>query len=178
MAENKKRPIVLARRKKAPIRTVIALIVAGGAYLAYKEVQQLFNPRTPVAYSKQLLSTYKFPKPITSYPFYEMVELKVNPKWLAIQMGNAMTGITQEDTMTPYNKLIVQKLTYNDVRAIHNAFLKYVDQGQSLYDWIGSEWASAGKEEFWRDKALLKLDKAGVGKTNVLKIPVKDMLLI
>jgi len=178
MAERNKRPIVIARRKKAPIRTAIALLVAGGAYIAYKEISELLNPRVPVVFSKAKLSKYSVPVPISSYPFYEWQEFKVEPKFLALQMAKAMRGITTTDKMTFYNKLIVNELTYNDVRGIHNAFLKYVDPGQSLYDWIGSEWATGSTEEIWRDKALEKLNRAGVGATNVLKIPAKDMLLI
>lgn len=178
MNEKSKRPIVIARRKRAPIRSAAAIILAGGIYLAYKAVQDWLNPRIPVQYNKAKLSTIKKIVPQVNYPFYTTIEEKLDPKEQAISMGGAMTGVTTSATMLPHYKNIINVFTNNDVRAIHNMFLKYVDQTESLYDWINSEWATSGTEESLRDKALAKLDSAGVGKTNVIKIPVNQMLLI
>jgi len=175
---SEKRPIVIARKKKTPIKSAIAGLILVGGYLIYKAVTDFVQVRTPVQFSKAKLTSGQVPVPISSYPYFEWITIKLPIKELAIQMGNAMTGITTEATMLKHYKNIINVYTYNDVRGLHNMFLKYVDPSESLYDWIGSELATGSTEEKLRDQALKKLDLAGVGKTNVIKIPTQDMLKI
>ena len=80
------------------------------------------------------------------------------------------------ESMIPLLTLLLNKYTYNDLRLLHNYWLKFIDRDESLFDQI-KNYYNLGDAVNEQAATLKKLEAAGVGNINVLKIPKDSYLL-
>jgi len=153
-----------------PVRIVLGIGTAVGLYQAYKQI--IGEPRIIVVADPKKISQVKT---MASWGVYEFKPLNIQGQ--AYDMQYQMTGVGLYETMNPYYNLLIKTYTYNDLRLLHNYWLKYIDSSKSLYDWINAEITNGGEELALQQNALKKLTNAGVGNKIKIKIPLEQYLI-
>lgn len=145
-----------------PVKWVIAGIVTITAITIYKN-------RAPVPRIRVLNK----PKYYRSFPltfFGETTYVPFEPLIVATSLHKCMSGLSPEYECEQLHKLLLY-LNQNELRGLHNAWLKIIDNRLSVYDWMGREWAATDFEVEMTNRVMQNLEISGVGLRNAIKSP-------
>jgi len=167
----------------APIKYVGAGLLLLGGYAIYKK----FAPTQRIQVVTSKKSQSKVPKLVRVCDFdpgniwneecWETQQVPFDEGKVVAKIKYLLTGAVTTDVYNIEAYEMLMPFTLNDLRIIHNAWLKKIDNRESLYDWIYAEWSNAGKEKNLQYAVLEKLNRAGVGSRNQLKLPKSEWLL-
>jgi len=157
----------------APLKIISAVVSIYATYKAYRFV--FGEPRTPVVAYWNLRSN-------ETYQALEDWAVVTKERPLPIEQDAAnskiyMTGLTQTPAMIPMYERFLKKYSFNDLRLLHNYWLRNIDAEKSIYDWFLAEIPSTEKELMLKELAQNKFIRAGVGDKLRMKIPSKDNML-
>lgn len=167
-------------------RIVGAAALGTGLYFGYRTLQEWANFRTQVLCSRKNLSIIKTPifeyttvagLPWATGNILGYRDEVFDPAQMANDLYLCMAGITSEYACANQYRKIIDKLTSNDLRCLHNEWLKLINPTESVYDWIKAEGTSSSIEQWEKAKVLEKFNLAGVGQRNMIQPPFKTPTL-
>lgn len=167
------------KRNNTPVKNVAAgvLLVSGIYLFRYLSSKLEYTKPIKVIADPNQLSKILFDPDNMQWKWRDITTGRINPDKLAVYLGHEL----QYKTMSGKGAAILQTIdklyTYNDVRALHNSFIKYIDKDITLYDLVKKQLALDNAFETVKNNMLIKLAKAGVSTVQKIKIP-KDQYLL
>lgn len=148
-----------------PVKWVLAIAIGSGLIAAYKKIA----PVARIAVKNYPKKYRKFAVGFGKYKWYKQFV----PSNLASDLKVCMTGATTSDPCLEYWKKIL-KLNQNEIRGLHNAWHRTIDNRLSLYDWIKAEDTSTPTQYKTKLEILKRFNMSGVGERNQI-LPPKEI---
>lgn len=157
-----------------PVKVVLAGVVLYGAYELYKWLLDK-EPRILVIASERQRSNVRYLEYNYDLKKWEIKNGVIPYEKHAGQLHYHLNRVGFYETVKPLMEILLDYYTYNDLRLLHNYWVKNIDRDESLYDWVQSYW-NFGDADDEVIRVMQKLEAAGVGNVNVIKIPVENYL--
>mgnify|MGYP000659952065 CR=1 FL=1 len=151
--KNKKRDIPFG---KIALGTVILI----GGYQGLKAIGLIEERHKTKQCNKNQLSTFNLP---------DYGEYTFDPDAFAAELNNCYSGLTLEaNKCNSFLVIIDQYLSDNDLRCLHNSWIKKISKGESIYNFLNGQVPYPyTDEEALLDKALTRLAAAGLKETAI-----------